>query len=79
MQTHSEMLSASLLFQDETMRVLLSPNEQLSEAPLDGTVGVRALADVRDVVDGCLQGIAFGIQVTQLLHQFDFVTVVQRS
>lgn len=43
------------------MRVLLLPNEQLSKAPLDGTVGVCALADVRDVVDGCLQGIAFGI------------------
>lgn len=43
---------------------LYLPNEQLSQAPLDGTVGVGALADVVNAIDSSLQGIAAGVHVT---------------
>lgn len=59
--------------------VLWLPNEQLSKAPLDGTVSVRALADEGDVIDVILQGLAISRQVTQLSYEDDFVTVVQGS
>lgn len=61
------------------LMVVGAPNEQLSKAPLDGTVSVRALADIIDGVDAVLQLLAFGRQVTQLLYENDVVTVVQRS
>lgn len=61
------------------MRALWLPDEQLCEAPLDGTVGVRALADVVDGVNICFQGLAIGLQVAQLSYKDDFVTVVQGS
>lgn len=55
------------------------PDEQLSEASLDGAVSVRALADIVDAVDVTLQGGAVGRQVAQLSDEDDFVTVVQGS
>lgn len=59
--------------------MLLLPDEQLGETPLDGTVGVGALADVFDAVDVFLQLLAFCVHVTQLSHEDDVVTVVQCS
>ena len=59
--------------------VLLLLNEQLSKASLDGTVGVCALADVFDGVDVILQGLTVRGHFTQLSHDDDLVTVVQRS
>lgn len=54
-------------------------DEKLGEAPLDGAVGVGALADVVNAVDVVLQGCATGVQFRQPSHQDDLVTVVQRS
>lgn len=59
--------------------VLCLPNEQLGEATLDGTVSVRALADVVDAIDVPLHGLAMGLQVAQVPHDDDVVTVVQGS
>lgn len=59
--------------------VVGTTNEQLSQAPLDGTVSVCALADVIDGVDLILQGLAIGVHVAQLSHDDHVVTVVQRS
>ncbi len=61
------------------MCVFLLPNEQLSKAPLDGTVSVCALANVVDGIDVTLQRLAISLQVTQLSYKDDFVTVVQSS
>lgn len=61
------------------MRALWLPDEQLSEAPLDGAVSVRALADVFDGIDIFFQGLAISLQVAQLSYEDDFVTVVQGS
>lgn len=58
---------------------VLLPNEQLSQAPFDGTVGVRALADVRDAIYVPFQGLALGAHVTQLPHQDDVIAVVKSS
>lgn len=73
------MMWVSLQLQDVTECVLLLPNEQLGEASPDGAVGECALADVINLVDCRLQGNPIGAYVAQLLHQFDLVTVVQRS
>lgn len=59
--------------------VLVIPNKQFSEAPLDGAVGVGALADVFDGVDAFFQLLALSRHVTQLPYQDDFVTVVKGS
>lgn len=61
------------------MRALWLPDEQLSKAPLDGAVSVRALADVVDGIDIFFQGLAISLQVAQLSYEDDFVTVVQGS
>lgn len=57
----------------------LIPNKQLSEAPLDGAVGVGALADVFDFVDVSFQVLAVTLHVSQLVDHDHFVTVVQGS
>lgn len=78
--THSEIISLLFICQMcVCVCVLWLPNEQLSKAPLDGTVSVRALADEVDVIDVILQGLAMSRQVTQLSYEDDFVTVVQGS
>ena len=77
--THSEMISLFLLLNLLKCLCVLLPNEQLSEAPLDGTVGVCALADVVDAQDVGLQGFALSLHVAQLSYKFDIVTVMQGS
>lgn len=59
--------------------ILVLPNKQLGEAPLDGAVGVGALADVFDGVDAIFQLLALSRHVTQLPYQDHVVTVVQGS
>lgn len=59
--------------------ILVIPNKQFSEAPLDGAVGVGALADVFDGVDAVFQLLAVSRHVTQLPYQDHFVTVVKGS
>lgn len=61
------------------LMVVGARNEQLSEASLDGAVGICALANVVDFLDGGLHVIAFSPHVAQLKHKFDIVTVVQSS
>lgn len=61
------------------MCVLFLPNEQLSKAPLDGTVSICAFANEINAIDVILQRLPIPLQVTQLSYKDDFVTVVQRS
>lgn len=61
------------------LMVVGTPNKQLGEAPLDGTVSVCALSDVADGINFFLQGLAISPEVTQLFHHDDFITVVQRT
>lgn len=57
---------------------MFSPNEQLGEAHPNGAVSMCAFADVVDVIDVFLQGLAVGLQLTKLSDDDDLVTVVQR-
>lgn len=59
--------------------ILLIPNKQLSEAPLDGAVGVGALADIFNCVDVSFQVLAVTFHVSQLVDHDHFVTIVQGS
>lgn len=56
-------------------------NHHFSDASLDGTVCVGALADVLDILDGLLQArpLTSVLHVPELSDQLDLVTVVQSS
>lgn len=78
-QQHPNVYSTVKGFTQVRVCVLVVPNEQFSEAPLDGAVGVGALADVFDGVDAIFQLLAVSRHVTQLPYQDHFVTVVKGS
>ncbi|TNN50164.1 hypothetical protein EYF80_039653 [Liparis tanakae] len=60
-------------------RMTIGHHHDVTETVLDGTVGVRALADEVDARDVILQGLAVGPHVAQPADEFDFVAVVQSS